>query len=158
MEENMNNVEKTTKQKFFIIFKLGMSILYFIPAFFIFGFGLMMNMFFLIGGAGASKNGDVSSITQVMTYIGAFSIIPAIICIILFIIALISTIKFFKNKYSKKMDLFISLVFEIINIALLSFAFWSAFYTTGIILSAFVIILLLDIIFIISDNKKTQKL
>lgn len=110
-QENKELNKASSKRKFFIIFKLVNSLLYFVPAILVFGFGVMMNLFIMIVSAGASKNMDTSGTIEGMTVIGAFSIIPAILCLIFLIITIISTVKFFKNKYSKVMDMLIAIIF-----------------------------------------------
>ena len=75
-----------------------------------------MNLIFMIFASGSSKNKDVSGLVQVMPYIGIFSIIPAILCIIFLVISIISTVKYYKNNYSKKLDVFMTILFLILDI------------------------------------------
>ena len=155
LNENLNNQNsdvKTPKQKFFIIFKLVNSLLYFVPAILVFGFGVMMNLFIMIVSAGASKNMDTSGTIEGMTIIGAFSIIPAILCLIVLIITIISTVKFFKNKYSKVMDMLIAIIFLLLDIALLGVGFYFGFIVIGIIAAVSGGIMLYNIIDIIREK------
>ena len=117
-----NEPNKNGKATFFILFKLITSIIYFVPAFFVFAFGFSMNLIFTIFAAGGSKNGDVSNLIQAMPYIGVISIIPAILCIVFFVISIISTAKYFKNKYSKKLDMFMTILFLILDLLLFVFS------------------------------------
>lgn len=148
-----NNLD--SKLKSFAIFKIIMSIIYFIPAFFIFGLGMVLNLFLLIIGSGGSKVSDTSSFMGGIEYISFFTIIPTILAIVLFIITLIFTIKLFKNKYNKAMDLLTSILFIIINLFLITFLFKSSFYLFGILLSILSIIFILNIFYTTKvSNKK----
>ena len=151
---NTNNLD--SKLKSFAIFKIIMSIIYFIPAFFIFGLGIAINLFLLIIGSGGSKISDTSSFMEGMGYISLFTIIPIILALVLFVITLIYTIKLFKNKYNKTMDLLTNILFILINVFLIIFLFKSSFYLLGIILLVFSIIFILNILSIvkISNNNK----
>ena len=102
--------------KIFVIFKLIISIFYFIPAVYIFAFGLLVNFFLLIIGAGGSKLKDTGGFSSTIGSVSFYTIIPVVISIILFIVAIISCVKFFKNKYNKAMDLILNILFIFVNI------------------------------------------
>ena len=139
--------------KFFTVFKLVMSIIYFIPSFLIFGLGLMANLFLLIIGAGGSKVQDTSSFMSAMGYIQFFSIIPTIFTIVVFILAIISCVKFFKNNYNKTMDLILSILFVIVNICYIIILFSLSQIFLSILLIIVTILLLVNVTTILKYNK-----
>ena len=89
-------MSKGKKVKFFIVFKLVLYFLYFIPTFLVIGLGMLINIFLLISGSGASKIQDSSNGINTMVWIALFSAILLIFVLILFILTLKSTIKFSK--------------------------------------------------------------
>lgn len=151
---NINTNTLDSKLKSFAIFKLIMSIIYFIPVFFIFGLGIVINLLLLITGSGGSKIADTSSFMEGMGYISFFTILPTIIALLLFITTLIFVIKLFKNKYNKTMDLLTSILFILINLFLIIFLFKSSFYLFSILLLVFSVVFILNILFTtkISNN------
>ena len=152
---NTNTNKVNSKLKIFSIFKMIMSIIYFIPAYFIFGFGLIINLILLLIGGGGSKITDTSGVIVGIKYISFFTIIPTILALVLFIITLIFTIKLFKNKYNKIIDILINILFILINIFLIILSFKLSFYLFDFILLVFSIILILNILHIIKiSNSK----
>ncbi len=146
---NTNNLDP--KLKFFAIFKLIMSIIYFVPSFFMIGLGLAINAFILIIGSGSSKYSDLLGFLKAMIYTSFYSILPTILSLILFIITIIFTIKIFKNKYNKTMDLVTSILFILINLFLI-FSFKSSISSFDILLLIFSIIFILNIFFTIKNS------
>ena len=142
------NVEDS-KVKIFAIFKLIISIIYFIPALCIVGLGIIINLFLLIIGSGASKITDTSGFIEGMNYISLFTIFPSILALVIFVMTLIFTIQLFKDKYNKTMDLLTSVLFILINVILIIFFFKLSFYILGIVLLLFSIVLILNILVVI---------
>lgn len=142
------------KLKTFAIFKLIMAIIYLIPAFFIFGFGMAINILTLIIGNSDLKFIDTSNYISGMAYVSFFTILPAIFIFVFFIMTLVFTIKLFKNKYNKNIDLFTSILFILINIILIIASIKSYFYIFGIILSVFSIVFI--VVFILTTLSITK--
>lgn len=143
------NLKKTTintntldqKLKSFAIFKLIISIIYFIPAFLFFSFGIIIIIFSLM-----AKIINAPVAMENMGYISFLIILPIILALVLFIITLIFTVKLFKNKYNKIMDLLTSVLFILINLFLIIF-FPFPFFQILLLVSS--IIFILNIIFTI---------
>ena len=160
----INNLEKSknTKIKFFTIFKLINSIIYFIPSCFCIGIAVALNITFLILGSGGSKITNTSSLADAIIYISFFSLVPAILSLILFILTLIYRIQVFRKKYNKIIDLIICILFLIINTLLIIFLF--ELYTNILIILItiiiiFSIIIIANIIFtilLLVNNKKNN--
>ncbi len=151
--EYQNQIKTNKSIKFFTIFKLIMSIIYFIPSFLIFGMGLIVNILILIIGSGGSKIQDTSGFMSAMGYIQFFSIIPTLLSIIVFIIAIISCVKFFKNNYNRTMDLILSILFIIVNICYIIILFSLSQLFLPILLIIVTIILLINVVTILQHNK-----
>lgn len=144
MHDNLEK-SKNTKIKFFTIFKLINSIIYFIPSYICIGIAVALDILFLILGSGGSKLMDTSGFVDAMLYVSLFSLVPAILSLILFILTLIYTIQIFRKKYNKIIDLITSILLIIINILLLILWFKLSTNTFIIFIS---IILILSIIII----------
>ena len=147
--EYQNQIKTNKSIKFFTIFKLIMSIIYFIPSFLIFGMGLIVNILLLIIGSGGSKIQDTSDFMSAMGYIQFFSIIPTLLSIIVFIIAIICCVKFFKNNYNRTMDLILSILFIIVNICYIIILFSLSQLFLPILLIIVTIILLINVVTIL---------
>lgn len=144
------------KLKGFMIFKLIMSAIYFVPAFFIFTFVLAMDIIFLVFGAGYSKIGDASGLAEIMDQMSILAVVPSILVVILFIITFVFTIRFFMNKYNKKIDLFICIMFLLINVFLILFS-WLISIIFTILLFACSVVLIKNIVYITKVNSKINE-
>ena len=150
MNQNLKKTTITTntldqKLKSFAIFKLIMSIIYFIPAFLFFAFGIIIIILSLM-----AKLVNASLAMESM-YISFLIILPIILALVLFIITLIFTVKLFKNKYNKIMDLLTSILFILINSFLIIF-FPFSFFQILLLVSSIVFILNIIFTIKISNN------
>ena len=157
-----NNLGKSqnAKIKFFAIFKLINSIIYFIPSYLCIVFGLTTAMLYLILGNGRSEITNTTGIIDSIILL-LISLMPTILTVILFIFTLIYTILVFRKKYNKIIDLITSILLLIINILLLIFLFKLSSYVLIILFLILSIIITANIIFtiiLLVNNKKIIKI
>lgn len=136
--------KKMLKRNILVIFKLIISILYFIISLRVIGIGLITTALLL--------GGDYKS--SIISFVAALTLIVSILCIVLLVLNVISTFKYFKNKYSKVRDIIINILFIILNIL-------SRFFITSpiitILMILFSIFLIVDIIFIVRKKINVKK-
>lgn len=151
MEVNTNRKIKKI-ENFFIIFKLVRSILYFIPAIAILSLGLVLNGTLLLLGAGTNNPDSISGIIALLE----ISALPTIFCLVLLIVTIISTVKFFKRKYSKVLDIIITILFLSLDVVLLVFCIVLEFKFMGIVSFISLAIMVYNIIYIFCINKDNE--
>ena len=151
--KSQSAVQNYKFSKTFALFKLIISILYFIPAFFIIGFGLLIDIILLILGAGGVKLQDTSNFISAIGYVSFFSLIPTILSLIIFVLAIIYCVKFFKKRYSKKIDLILCILLIIQNIFYIILFFNLSHIYLSVLLLIFTLIILANILIIIKQKK-----
>ena len=142
-------VKEHPKVKFFVIFKLIMSIIYFIPSFIFLGLGFITNIFLLIIESGGSKLEDTSGLSASVGIISFFSIIPTLIAIIILVLAIICCVKFFKNNYNKILDLTLCVLLIIVSISYIILLYNLSYVFLSILLYIFMIIIFFNILIIV---------
>ena len=138
------------KLKFFMIYKIAVSVLYFIPSFLmsVIALGLGFILLFIGGIAGADKHEFVSMIVS----IPALSIVPMILPILLFVLTMRLTVKYFKNKYNKKLDLIVCIFMIIVGILYFVLLIYMPIIPLAIFVAALMIPIIVNILIIIKEK------
>lgn len=104
-----------SRVKFFLIFKVALSAMYLIPAFFVGLLGFSIDLLFAVMGSGVAKF-HTESLIESFKLFANFSAIMIIASVLLMILSSKAYSKFNHNEYSKKLDLIVSLLLIVMSI------------------------------------------
>lgn len=141
---------QSTTLRGFVTFKLVVSSLYLLPAGFLAFLSIVVNFVFMLFSTADSENSTY--VFPAFLIILFLIVIPSILAIILFVMNVISAIKFSKNKYNRTLDLIITTLFILLHIFIIILTFYMSVYILNIIFVPLLIALIVNWFYII-ENK-----
>ena len=104
-----------SRVKFFLIFKVALSMMYLVPAFFVGLLGFSIDLLFAVMGTGISKF-HTESLIESFKVFANFSAVMIIASVLMMLLSSKAYSKFNHDEYSKKLDLIVCLLLIVMSI------------------------------------------